>query len=114
LRRTSQLDRETLREIRERLREGLDPKESLLSYEDGQLIALLPGVSADQLPSRVRSLRDGFRRWKAEHSHPVTDIHMSLGFSAGEDGDDLARTLDMASQVMRAETDEDLNMALEM
>jgi hypothetical protein len=114
VKRVTQPDRETLRNIKEYLRRELEPRESLLSYEDGQLIALLPCVTADQLPRKVRSLRDGFRRWKAGQGDSAPDIRLSLGFYAGEDGDGLARTLDMASQVMRAETDEDLNMALEV
>jgi hypothetical protein len=114
LKKSVQPDRETLRGIREYLQKDLEPRESLLSYEEGQLIALLPGVTADQLPSKVRSLRDGFRRWKAGQGESVPDIRLSLGFSAGEDGDDLARTLEMASQVMHPETDEDLNFVVEM
>jgi hypothetical protein len=114
LKRFAQPDRETLRGIREYLQKHLEPRESLLSYEDGQLIALLPGVAADTLPRKVRSLRDGFRRWKAEQGEPARDIRLSLGFSAGEDGDDLARTLETASQFMRSDSDEDVDLAVEM
>jgi len=113
LKRSAQPDRETLRSIRDYLQKDLESRESLLFYEEGQLIALLPGVGAEALPGKVRSLRNGFRSWKAG-LEPAPDIRLSLGFSAGENGDGLARTLDMASQVMRSETDEDIGLAVEM
>ncbi len=106
-RRTMPLDKESLRQLRERMNEILEPRESLLFYEEGNLIAILPGTKAESVPLKVRGFREVFRQWKAEHGDRLPDIHLSLGFASCEDGYDLARLLEMASQVMHPDTDED-------
>jgi hypothetical protein len=113
-RRTMPLDKESLRGMRKLFQRILEPRESLLLYADGDLIALLPGVTGDSLPSKVRSFREVFRQWKAEQGERQADVHLSLGFASCTDGEDLSRTLEIASQVMRPDTDEDINLAVEM
>jgi len=107
------LERELLRQLRECLNRVLEPRESLLFYGEGDLIAILPGTKAESVPLKVRNFRDVFRQWKAEQGERLPDIRLNLGFASCEDGDDLARVLEMASQVMHPDTDEDLAEASE-
>ncbi len=113
-RRTMSLDKEALRGTREYLLRALGPRESLLFYGDGELIALLPGVEAGRLAAKVRSFREVFRQWRAGQVESLPDVRMSIGFASCEDGDDLARTLEIASQVMHPDVDEDSNVAADM
>ena len=113
LRRAMPLDKEPLRQLRARLNEVLEPRESLLFYGEGELIAILPGTKSESAPLKVRRFREVFRQWKVEQCDRLPDLRLSIGFAACEEGDDLARLLDMASQVMHPETDEDLAEAAE-
>lgn len=112
--RTMPLDKETLRQMRDCLHKALAPQDSLLFYGDGDLIALLPGVKAGDVPQRVRNFREAFRKWKAEQGDRLSGISLGLGFASCEDGDDLARTLEVASQVMHPDMDEDFDLAAEV
>lgn len=108
------LDKGALRRIRECLQRVLDPRESLLFYGDGELIALLPGVKADALSVKVRNFREVFNKWKAEQGERSREICLVTGFASCEDGSDLARTLEIASQAMHPDEDEDSSLALGM
>ncbi len=112
-RRTMPLDRETLRQLRDCLGKILEPRESLLFYGEGDLVALLPGVKAESLPLKVRAFREVFRSWKAAQGDRLPGVSLSLGFAACEDGNDLARTLEIALQVMHPDSDEDVEAAVE-
>lgn len=111
--RSMPLDKNLLRQLRECLIKVLEPRESLLFYGEGDLIAILPGMGADSLTQRVRSLRGAFRSWKATHGEVLPGVSLSLGFACCGEGDDLARALEMALQVMHPETDEETDAAVE-
>jgi len=100
------LEREPLREIRMRLQGVLEGKESVLFYGERELLVLMPGVSSESLPSRVRSLNEAFRQWRFEQSDERLDARLNLGFSACDGEEDLSRTLEVASLVMHPESDE--------
>ena len=105
-------DRETIRSIRSPLARTLDGKESILLYDDAELLVLLPGTTAEMLATRTARLREAFEDWKAAQGERAQFIRLNLGFSTCEGGEDLARTLKMASLMMRADPDEyDFNQA---
>ncbi len=113
LHRSLPLDQGHLRQIRECLCRVLAPHESLHHYGEGDLIAVLPGLNSASLPAKVRSLRQAYHEWRSKQSGGPAEIGLSLGFSSCENDGDLAHTLEMASQMMHPDTDEDLGTAVQ-
>lgn len=91
------LDKESVQSIRRKLSRTLRTKESILVYDDNQLVLLSPGTTSDLLPERVRYLQDAFHEWKETRKDRLMNTRLSLGFATCEEGDDLARTLQIAS-----------------
>ncbi len=102
--RRTPLDKESICEIKRRIQNTLEGKESVLFYRDRELIVMMPATSSEDLPKRVRCLREAFHSWRIE-DHP--NARMDLGFSVCEGEEDLSRTLEIASVVMHPETEED-------
>jgi hypothetical protein len=100
------LNRESVCEIRSRIRKVLEGKESILFYMDRELMVFLPGVSSDQLPERVRCIREAFYSWRAVREDRKS-VRLNLGFSVCEEDEDLSRMLEIASVVMHPESDEE-------
>jgi hypothetical protein len=100
------LNRESVCEIRSRIRRKLQDRESVLFHRDRELMVFLPGVSSDALPQRVRCIREAFYSWRAGRDDRKK-VGMNLGFSVCEEDEDLARMLEVASVVMHPESDED-------
>ena len=101
------LEREAVRMIRKRIKGVLNTTESILFYGEGELMVLMPGVSLDRLPERVRVLRDAFHSWRADKLKDRRDARINLGFSVCEAEEDLSRTLEVAALVMHREADEE-------
>jgi len=101
------LHKEAVRDIRARLNGVLEPKESVFFYEEKELLIFMPGVSSGLLPARIRVLRDTFRCWQIDRLEDPREVRMNLGFSVCEGEEDFSRTLEVASLVMHAETDEE-------
>ncbi len=100
------LGREPVCEIRTRIRNVLEGKESILFYRDRELMVFLPGVSSDQLPERVRCIREAFYSWR-ERREDRKNVRLNLGFSVCEEDEDLSRMLEIASVVMHPESDDE-------
>ncbi len=100
------LGREPVCEIRSRIRSILEGKESILFYMDRELMVFLPGVSSEQLPERVRCIREAFSSWR-ELREDRKSVRLNLGFSVCEEDEDLSRMLEIASVVMHPESDEE-------
>ena len=94
-------DKETIGSIRAALAGMLLERESLLLYDDAELLALLPGVTAEQVSSRISRFQQEFERWKARQGDRARHLSLRLGYSTCESGEDLARTLETASLIMR-------------
>jgi hypothetical protein len=105
--RRTPLEKKEICEIRVRIQGALEGKESVLFYEERELLIFMPGVSSEQLPARVRCLREVFRRWQADRFEDRRHVRTNLGFSVCEGEEDLSRTLEVASLVMHPETDEE-------
>lgn len=101
------LSRESVRDIRMHMQGSLEARESILFYGERDLLAIMPGVSSDSLPARVRGLRESFHRWQSERLQDQRMARMNLGFSVCEEEEDFARTLEVASLVMHPESDEE-------
>ena len=107
------VDREAVREIRMRLYGVLEPRESILFYGERDLLVFMPGVSSEQLPTRIRSLRETFHRWHVDQLENQRNARMNLGFSVCEGDEDLSRTLEVASLVMHPESDDESDASAE-
>jgi hypothetical protein len=107
------LQKEAVREIRPQLQRSLETRECALFYGERDLLILMPGVTAEHLPARIRGLRETFRGWQMEHADDRSNIRMNLGFSVCEGEEDLARTLEVASLVMHPDADEELQASAE-
>jgi hypothetical protein len=105
--RTLAIDRESMRQIRQSLYRALQGNESVLLHRESELLVVLPGTSADLLPSKVCRLRQAFREWKGGPDESCRCATIHLGFSTCEPGDDLSRTLEIASAVMHPDPDEE-------
>ncbi len=101
--RRASIDKESIGEIRARLQNALEPKESILFYREKELIVLMPGISSADLPLRVRCLREAFQMWKTDRIENHKNTRINLGFSVCEGEEDLSRTLEIASLVMHPE-----------
>lgn len=104
---STHLERESMRQIRAALRRALEGNESILLYRERELLALLPGTRAEALPTRVRLLQEAFDVWRAGDAAHAHTVHMTLGFSAAEGEEDLARTLEVASLAMHPGRDDE-------
>jgi hypothetical protein len=107
------LEKETIREIRMRLQRTLEPRESILFYGERDLLAFMPGVTSESIPTRIRGLREAFHQWQMEQLEDHRSTRMNLGFSVCEGEEDLSRTLEVASLVMHPEADEEAEPSLE-
>ncbi len=104
--RWSPLSREAIRDIRRRMQGSLGPKESILFYGERDLLVIMPGVSSDSLPSRIRGLRELFHHWQNHGLEDQGNARMNLGFSVCEEDADFSRTLEVASLVMHPEAED--------
>lgn len=100
------LNREAVHEIKLRLQDVLEGKESLHFYGDNELLALMPEVTSELLPARVRKLREAFHQWCNGRGRQQK-TRLSLGYSVCNGDEDLSRTLEVASAVMHPEADEE-------
>jgi len=100
------LGREAIEDIGRQLRGSLDSKESLLFYGERDLLASLPGGTAESLPARIRGLRESFHAWQGHRLEQPGISRMNLGFSVCEEDADFSRTLEVASLVMHPETED--------
>jgi hypothetical protein len=107
------LEREPVREIRMRLHRTLEARESILFYGERDLLAFMPGVTAETVAARIRSLREAFHQWQTDRVEEQANARMNLGFSVCEGEEDLSRTLEVASLVMHPEVDEEPDSSLE-
>ncbi len=107
------LNKQAVREIRNKLRGNLEGKETILFYDEKELLVLLPGVSSELLSTRVRCFKKAFQAWKAGQSKNVHLAYMNLGFSSFEGDEDLTRTLEVSSLAMHPEADKDLDLVTE-
>ncbi|MBN1568810.1 MAG: GAF domain-containing protein [Acidobacteria bacterium] len=101
------LYKDAIRDIRSRLQRALEEVESVLFYGENDLLALLPGVSSENLPARIRGLRETFNRWQTDHAEDHRNARMNMGFSVCEGEEDFSRTLEVASAVMHPESEEE-------
>jgi hypothetical protein len=101
------LHKEGIREIRLQLQRALEARESILFYRERDLLVFMPGVTSEQLPARIRGLREAFRCWQADRAEDQSNTRMNLGFSVCEGEEDLSRTLEVASLVMHPDDDEE-------
>jgi hypothetical protein len=101
--RRTPLSREAVGEIRARIQNALEGKESVLFYRDKELIVLMPGMSSDSLQQRVRFFREAFLRWKMDRLDDHQNTKISIGFSVCDGEEDLSRTLEVAALVMHPE-----------
>ncbi|HTY62490.1 MAG TPA: GAF domain-containing protein [Acidobacteriota bacterium] len=101
------LPRETVREIRVRLQRALETRESILFYGERDLLVLMPRVTSEHLPARIRGLREIFRSWQFESREDRANVRMNLGYSVCEGEEDLSRTLEVASLVMHPDSDDE-------
>jgi hypothetical protein len=101
------LEKEAVREIRLRLRSVLETRESILFYGERDLLVFMPGVSSEQLPARIRCLREAFHAWQMDRLEDQRTARMNLGFSVCEGEEDLSRTLEVASVVMHPDGDDE-------
>jgi hypothetical protein len=101
------LSKEAIRDIRARLQAVLEARECLLFYGDRDLLLLMPGVSSELLPARIRGLRESFSLWQTDRIEEHGNARMNLGFSVCEGEEDFSRTLEVASLVMHPETDDE-------
>ncbi len=105
------VDKQSLQAIRTSLESTLEGKESLLFQGGGELLALLPGVPAEQLPHRVTRMWEAFDKWKKNQDGALQNSRVSLGFSTCEEGQNLAQALEIASLMMHPEADEELSIS---
>jgi hypothetical protein len=108
------LEKEEVREIRMRVRRALEERESVLFYGERELLVFMPGVYVELLAARVRSLREAFHLWRADHLENHRNARLNLGFSVCEGEEDLARTLEVATLVMHPDADEEPEASLEI
>jgi hypothetical protein len=107
------LSKDAVREIRIRLQDALEGRESIYFYSERELMVFMPGVTSDSLPGRIRSLREGFYGWKADRFDAQSTARINLGFASCEGEEEISRTLEIASIVMHPESDEDADPALD-
>jgi hypothetical protein len=101
--RRTPLSKEAVGEIRTRIQNALEGKESVLFYRDRELIVMMPGISSDSIQQRVRCFRDAFHRWRMDRLDDHQNAKISIGFSVCEGEEDLSRTLEVAALVMHPE-----------
>jgi hypothetical protein len=107
------LEREPLRALRGQLRGALAEGESMLFHGVGALLVLLPRTASDALPPRVRALRHLFQQWRAVQTGSLRSTRVSFGWATCDDGDDLFRTLEMASFLMHPDVDTEIGLSAE-
>jgi uncharacterized protein YigA (DUF484 family) len=100
-------DRALIDSIRSRLSRTLGDKDSMLLYEGNGLLMLLPGISEEQMPLRAARVRAAYEEWRAGQGDTGRDVHLGLGYSTCESGEDLTQTLQVASMLMRANQDDE-------
>jgi putative methionine-R-sulfoxide reductase with GAF domain len=100
------LEKKAVSEIRMRIQSTLQESDSVLFYEERELLVFMPGVSSELLPARVRGLREAFNSWQADRCEGQRNARVNMGFSVCEGEEGLSRTLEVASLVMHPEADE--------
>jgi hypothetical protein len=100
------LSRDTVRGLRAALKQTLGPGEAVLHHDEQDLLVLLPGVSSEDLPSRLSTIRDTFYSWRNSGQGPIREAQLSIGCSTCEDGADLSHCLEIASHLMHPDEDD--------
>ncbi|MBZ5498724.1 MAG: GAF domain-containing protein [Acidobacteriia bacterium] len=99
-------DREMIKSIRSSLSSSLEGKESIMSYDDTGLLVLLSGTPEGRVSERAAGLRAAFERWKVVQGEKARSLQMNFGYATCESGEALTRTLEVASQMMHSDPDE--------
>ncbi len=99
----SPANKEMIRSIRSTLCRTLEESDSILPYEDRELLVLLPGICESLLPMRASRLYDAFEQWKSSRGRAARGVHMNVGYATCQVGEDLIQTIDAASMMMLAE-----------
>ncbi len=99
-------DGEVIRNIQSPLSRTLEGKESILHYDSTGLLVLLPGTPEERVSERATRLRAAFEQWKSAQGESARYIQLNLGYATCENGDELASTLEVASQMLHMDQDE--------
>ena len=94
-----------MRSIRAALASTLQEGESILLYDESEFLILLPGIAGDQLPGRITAIQEAFEKWKSSRSDRARCPLLNVGYATCDDGEDLTRTLEAASLMMRRPLD---------
>ncbi len=94
------LDREAILSFRRSIDRELASRESVLLYMEKELLVLLPGTPAEEVPVRVGRLHHIFECWKAEQGERAAAAKMDIGYSTCRTDEDLASMLEVAAAVM--------------
>jgi len=97
------LDTESVLSIKRHLRSQLSQGECILLYGEQELLVLLPGTSAAQLPERIRLLQNDFREWQKGQDGRNSAARMNVGYSSCGSDSDLSTTLEAAASAVRQE-----------
>jgi len=102
------VDQESIRRLRGPLAATLNARESIVLYGESELLALLPGIPGDRLYARADKLRRTFREYQAAQGGRLRHLRVNVGYSTCEAGEDLSRTLEIASMMMSTHQADDL------
>jgi hypothetical protein len=99
-------DSDMVQSIRQPLVLALQGKESLLPHENAGYLVLMPGIGPERLSERAARLRETLEAWRAGQEPRLQSLQINLGYALCEDGDELTRTLEIASQMMNFDQDD--------
>ncbi len=100
-------NKELIRSVRSTLCGIIGRRDSILPYEDKELLVLLPGISGDMLPTRATRLNEAFEQWKSSRGSDARGISMSIGYSTCQTGEDMMQTIEAAATMMRSQNVEE-------
>lgn len=98
---------EWIRNLRSALSQNLEVRESLLHYNDTELLILLPGTPEELLFERASKLRCVFEDWKSIQGEKGKDLRLSLGYASCAKAEDLTHILEAAAQRLHVSQDQD-------
>jgi hypothetical protein len=99
-------DGEVIRSIQSPFSRTLEGKEFILPYESTGLLVLLPGTPEERVFERATRLREAFEQWKSAQGETARYIQLNLGYATCENGEELARSLEVASQMLHMDQGE--------
>ncbi len=94
-------------DIRRRLSKSLRGTGTILFHDDGELLAIFQGTSAETLPRRIALIRASFGHWQEQQGEEMSTVQMNLAYAVSDGEDSLSQTLEMASLVKRPAADQD-------